>query len=166
MGDPLSKLTAKRRAFVLAYLGEAMGNACEAARIAGYKNPHPEGSRLLQNDTIRAYLESVSKERVQGSIATAVECQEMLTAIIRGEIGDPETDLAGSFTGMTPPKAKDRIAAVKTLSKMRGYDAPKEVKVSGDAREVLARVRDMERRLAAEIEVEGREVRQMGDGDE
>jgi phage terminase small subunit len=47
-----TKLSTKREAFIAAYLGEAHGNATEAARMAGYKKPHPEGHRLLQNAEI------------------------------------------------------------------------------------------------------------------
>lgn len=59
---PDTKLTFKQEAFVAAYLGEAHGNATEAARIAGYKKPHPEGVRLLRNATIAARVqEQVAK---------------------------------------------------------------------------------------------------------
>lgn len=53
-GTATTKLTLKQEAFVAAYLGAARGNATEAARMAGYKQPRQEGSRLLSNADIAA----------------------------------------------------------------------------------------------------------------
>jgi phage terminase small subunit len=50
----LDALPPKRRAFVIAYVGESAGNATEAARVAKYAKPHPEGSRLLRIATVAA----------------------------------------------------------------------------------------------------------------
>ena len=49
--EALDRLPAKRRVFVLAYLDCL--NKTEAASRAGYAKPHPEGSRLLQNATVK-----------------------------------------------------------------------------------------------------------------
>lgn len=51
------RLPEKRRRFVEAYLGEAKGNSTEAARIAGYKHPNVEGSRLLAQASVRAAVD-------------------------------------------------------------------------------------------------------------
>jgi phage terminase small subunit len=51
------RLPEKRRRFIEAYLGEAKGNATEAARIAGYGSPAVEGCRLLKNAQVQAELE-------------------------------------------------------------------------------------------------------------
>lgn len=56
-------LTRKQEAFVLAYIGEARWNATEAARIAGYKKPNPEGSRLLAKASIAARVSEALEER-------------------------------------------------------------------------------------------------------
>lgn len=57
------ELTAKQKAFVLAYVGEARFNASEAARIAGYAD-RTSGPRLLSNANIssrvREELESLA----------------------------------------------------------------------------------------------------------
>jgi phage terminase small subunit len=53
-----TELTYKQRRFVAYYLGECNGNALESARRAGYRSPHPEGARLLQNATIRAAIDA------------------------------------------------------------------------------------------------------------
>ena len=60
------ELTLKQEKFVSAYLGEANGNAKEAARIAGYKSPHPEGARLLHNATVAARIKE-STNRYAGT---------------------------------------------------------------------------------------------------
>lgn len=57
-----STLTTKRDLFVSAYLGEAHGNATEAARMAGYKKPGQEGSRLLKNAEIAARISQHTAE--------------------------------------------------------------------------------------------------------
>lgn len=50
-------LTERRRRFVEAFAGEAKGSATEAARIAGYAQPHSQGPRLLKNVGVLAALE-------------------------------------------------------------------------------------------------------------
>jgi len=45
-------LTFKQQKFIAAYIGEANGNATEAARMAGYKQPKMAGNRALTNDDI------------------------------------------------------------------------------------------------------------------
>ena len=56
------QLTFKQEKFVAAYLGEAAGNATEAARIAGYKSPGQEGHRLLKNAEITARVAETTRE--------------------------------------------------------------------------------------------------------
>jgi phage terminase small subunit len=63
----LKKLTLKQEMFIAAYLGEAHGNATEAARIAGYKQPQVQGPRLLHNVAISARV----SEHVERAIASA-----------------------------------------------------------------------------------------------
>lgn len=52
--DQPKKLTAKQELFVAAYLGEAKGNATEAARIAGYAKPAEQGYENLRKPHISA----------------------------------------------------------------------------------------------------------------
>lgn len=62
-----SKLSTKQELFVAAYLGDAHGNATEAARMAGYKSPNVQGPRLLGNVGIAARI----SEHVAAKVATA-----------------------------------------------------------------------------------------------
>ena len=165
----LDELSAKRRAFVLAYVGEAMSNATEAARIAGYAHPGPQGYRLLKNVHVAKAIADASQRVDEQRILTAVECQVILSRIALGEIGDPETNLAGELVGMSPTRAETRIKAIDRLAKMRGYDAPKQIEHrelrSAPTRVVLARVARLQQRLEAEVEAEViEEPRKLGGG--
>lgn len=64
MARQAGELTLKQEAFVAAYLGQANGNATEAARIAGYAQPNQQGPRLLVNvgiaSRVRAKVEQVA----------------------------------------------------------------------------------------------------------
>lgn len=62
-------MTPQRVAFVAAYIGEARGNASEAARIAGYKHPGQEGHRLLKNDEIASAIQEWRDDVKQRGIA-------------------------------------------------------------------------------------------------
>lgn len=104
------KLTPKRRAFVEAYTGEARGNALEAARMAGYKAPHPEGARLLQNATVAAAIREATVQVRQEAIATREERQTMLTRVMLGI----ELDRGDE------PAMRDRLRALELLGKMQG----------------------------------------------
>lgn len=61
-------MTPQRVAFVAAYIGEARGNASEAARIAGYKHPGQEGHRLLKiaeiEQAVRAWRDEVKRRGI------------------------------------------------------------------------------------------------------
>lgn len=63
------KLPLKQELFVAAYVGEAHGNATESARLAGYKLPRTQGSRLLTNVDIAARIDSYRAEVKASSIA-------------------------------------------------------------------------------------------------
>lgn len=77
MADGAGQLTLKQEAFIAAYLGAAHGNATEAARMAGYRQPQSQGSRLLKNVEIAARVSQHVAER----FATADQVLEKLTEI-------------------------------------------------------------------------------------
>lgn len=123
------------RLFVLAYVGNAMGNAAEAARQAGYaeSSAKVQGAKLLKRQEIIQAVDALANREVtfeqieanqvsRGAIADAEEIQQFLTDVMRGEVGEPETNLAGEVVGMAPPKVRDRIKASENLSKMLGLD--------------------------------------------
>jgi hypothetical protein len=82
------ELGPKQQRFVDAYLGEAKGNATEAARLAGYKETRREslaqqGSRLYRNVEIQAAI----RARVSELAMTAEEVLAGLAEIARGDMG-------------------------------------------------------------------------------
>lgn len=92
------KLTEKQRRFVEAYMGEAKGNATEAARLAGYK-----GNRA----TLQAVgKENLSKPLISGAVAqvqsadplvaTREERQQFWTAMMKDEEAHPVARLKAS----------------------------------------------------------------------
>lgn len=120
------KLTPKQQAFVDAYMGEARGNATEAARRAGYRGSDAVlasvGAENLRKPQIAEAI-AERQQRVESSrIATIEEIQQVLTGIIRD--GGEET--------------QHRINASKELAKMQGaYIDRKEIKHEGTMQTVF-----------------------------
>ena len=94
----MANLTSKQRKFIDAYLGQANGNATEAARLAGYQgNPDAlrvEGSRLLTNANISTEIERVLTEyampkeeilaRLTDQARGAAECLTIISPHVAG----------------------------------------------------------------------------------
>lgn len=80
------KLTPKQKAFADEYL--ICGNATEAARKAGYKQPHVQGSQNLEKLSVSAYIAKRQKQIEDSRIATIDEVMQYLTSVMRGEIKD------------------------------------------------------------------------------
>ncbi len=115
----LAGLSERRKRFVLAYA--ACANASAAAEAAGYAHPGVEGCRLLKDAKVAAAIAKIEQRETAAAIARIDEIQEFLSSVMRGEVGDPVTNLAGEYTGVdSPPKIKDRIKAAETLAKMHG----------------------------------------------
>lgn len=84
----LPRLNFRQQAFVNAYLGEAMGNATEAAKLAGYSAVKRStlgemGSQLLKNLKVRAHIDA----RVDELAMTAEEVLGRLAEQARGDMG-------------------------------------------------------------------------------
>lgn len=115
------KLTEKQRRFVEAYMGEAAGNATEAARLAGYRGNDATlaavGAENLKKPLIREAIDS----RVASSplVATREERQQFYTRVMLGE----EQDVRVTATGeeiRTYPSLKERMKAAELLGKTQG----------------------------------------------
>ena len=98
------KLSEKERRFVEAYMGEAVGNASEAARIAGYSSPGTLGHRLLKKVQVQEAL--ARRQAADPLIATREERQKFWSDVFRGNL--PEFD------------TKDRLKASELLGKCGG----------------------------------------------
>lgn len=102
MAKEPKKLTERQQRFAEAFA--VTGNATEAARTAGYKHPHSQGSRLLKYVGISKAIAALGSFRKANAIADRDERQERLTAILRdmGEL------------------ARDRLRAIEILGRCQG----------------------------------------------
>ena len=96
------KLTARQRAFVEAYAG----NATAAALAAGYseKTARSQGQRLLTKADIKDAIKAREAQRLAPTIATRQERQEFWTSVLRNE----------------DEAMKDRLKAAELLGKSEG----------------------------------------------
>ena len=100
------KLTPKQKAFADEYL--ICGNATEAARKAGYKQPHVQGSQTLEKLSVSSYIAERQKQIESSRIAEVKEVMEFYSAVMRGEVKD-QFDMDASLT--------DRLSAGRELMK-------------------------------------------------
>ena len=112
------ELTERQRRFCEAYAATA--NATQAARIAGYSKPHPQGAENLQKPTVARALEALRQETTAAAIAEREERQAWWTAVMRGE---PAED-------GTVPTISERLRASEILGKAQG-DFVERRKVTG-----------------------------------
>lgn len=119
-----SGLTVLQTRFCLKYV--ELGNGTQAYKDAGYKTTGKgatvNASRLLTNDSIKAYINILMQEIIEKGTADAAEVIVFLSSVMRGEIEDQYADL---------PSVKDRVDAGKTLAKIFGMAQPEKITVSG-----------------------------------
>lgn len=132
------KLTIKQQAFADYYI--ELGNATEAY-LKAYPNVIKEttaranGSRLLTNANVSAYIEERMEQLKSERVADQQEVLEYLTSIMRGE--HTEEVLRGIGEGAQvvddiDVSAKDRIKAAEMLGKRyKLWTEKSEVEVSG-----------------------------------
>lgn len=101
------------------------GNATQAAIKAGYskKYTNTNANKLLQNTTVREYIDKIMAKHDDKKIAKQEEVLEYLTCILRGE--QTEETLKGAGNGVQviddiEVSAKDRIKAAELLGKRYG----------------------------------------------
>ena len=98
------------------------GNATQAAVKAGYssKYANTNASKLLQNTTIKSYIDERLAQLASDKVATQEEVLTYLTSVMRGEtqeqtlcsIGELRQEVIAIDVG-----AKDRIKAAELLGK-------------------------------------------------
>lgn len=101
----MKELTPRQKAFADNYIES--GNATDAARKSGYKQPKQQGSRLLTNVDISTYISERTKPTEEKRIASGDEVMEFFSKVMRGEIKD-QFGLDASLTDRT--KAAVEIA--------------------------------------------------------
>jgi len=113
------KLTPKQRKFADEYI--KTGNATQSAIEAGYskKYANTNAPKLLQNTTLKQYIEKCMAEIASNRVMSYTEAVELLTSIARGE--EKETVVVGTPVGAeTVEKEADlktRINALKEILK-------------------------------------------------
>ncbi|HFC9328231.1 terminase small subunit [Enterococcus lactis] len=121
----MARLTEKQRRFADEYI--RLGNATEAARLAGYsaKTANRAGTENLSKPVIKSYIDSVLEEMASKRIMQASEAMELLTTIARGEM--EETMYIGTSDGVITiedkkPDINQRTTALKEILKRYPID--------------------------------------------
>ncbi|HEP3064038.1 MAG: terminase small subunit [Streptococcus lutetiensis] len=116
----MAKLTIKQQRFADEYIISA--NATQAAIKAGYskKYANTNASKLLQNTTIKSYIDERLAELQSQKVADQQEVLEYLTSVMRGQETEQTiigvADLGQELTDIEV-SAKDRIKAAELLGK-------------------------------------------------
>lgn len=116
--DP-DRLTLKQRLFVEAYLGEAKGNATEAARLAGYKGSNKTLQVVGAENLSKPIISKLLTERVERAAMTADEVLDELTRIAKTDwqqFVDIQTGRSGEVIGATL-QLKDKLKALELLGR-------------------------------------------------
>ena len=117
------KLNIKQKAFADYFI--ETGNAYQSAIKAGYSENYAKGNviKLLENESVKKYIEEKMKEIESERIAKAEEVLAFLSASLRGEVLE-EVIATETVEGMVKPvilkkqlSAKDRIKAAELLGK-------------------------------------------------
>nr|DAQ00949.1 MAG TPA: Terminase small subunit [Caudoviricetes sp.] len=124
----MKKLTLKQQKFADEYI--ISGNATQSAIKAGYseKYANTNAVKLLQNTTIKAYIEERLSELNSKKIADQQEVLEFFTAAMRGELTEPMAiglgDGVQQIIEVRPNIATRKSAAVE-LAKRYGLSTSK-----------------------------------------
>lgn len=118
------KLTEKQKRFADYYI--ETGNATKAAVRAGYseKYANTNASKLLQNTTIKTYIDEQLKKMDSERVASAEEVLKYLTSVMRGETQSEivVVENVGDFmsearTMNKAPDEKERLKAAELIGK-------------------------------------------------
>ncbi len=114
-------LTEKQRRFVEAFMGQAKGNATEAARLAGYKGNAKTLKQVGAENLAKPYLRKAIKARQDADplVLSRKQVQELLTRIALGEEKDSVPSDGQEIK--VSPAMRDRLKALDLLAKTGGY---------------------------------------------
>lgn len=138
------KLSEKQKRFADEYI--KTGNATQSAKVAGYKQPHVQGSQNLEKLSVKTYIDEKLEQLASERIMSAQQALELLTKIAKGE--EKETVIVGTPDGIYESKKeadlKTRIAAVKEILKRYPTENPltqaqiRKLEAEADIREAQA----------------------------
>lgn len=119
----MTKMTLKQQRFADEYI--ITGNATQSAVKAGYsqKYANTNASKLLQNTTIKDYIDKRLAKLESEKIATQEEVLQYLTSVMRGEKTEPLLVLDGEGTQkviQAVPNVQSRTRAAELLGKRYG----------------------------------------------
>lgn len=119
----MTKMTLKQQRFADEYI--ITGNATQAAIKAGYsqKYANTNANKLLQNTTIKDYIDERLAKLESEKIATQEEVLQYLTSVMRGEKTEPLLVLDGEGTQKVieaVPNVQSRTRAAELLGKRYG----------------------------------------------
>ncbi|WP_373711802.1 terminase small subunit [Jeotgalibaca porci] len=118
------KLSEKQKRFADEYI--KTGNATQSAKVAGYKQPHVQGSQNLEKLSVKTYIDEKLEQLASERIMSAQQALELLTKIAKGE--EKETVIVSSPEGIYESKKeadlKTRIAAIKEILKRYPAENP------------------------------------------
>lgn len=143
LGGGIVKLTAKQRRFCEEYIIDC--NATQAAIRAGYKEKyaHTNANKLLQNTTLKQYIDELLEKIRNNNIADATEVMEYLTSVVRGKSSSEIVVVEGVGEGCSiarnmqkAPDEKERLKAAELLGKRYGLFTDK-LEVDGNAKVVI-----------------------------
>ena len=111
------KLTEKQKRFADYYI--ETGNITEAARRAGYKQPHVQGSQTLDKLSVKTYVQSRLEELADKRIMSAEEVLQTVTSFARNEEQEDVVVFgeSGPEIHRKSISAKDRLKALELLGK-------------------------------------------------
>ena len=118
------KLSEKQKRFADEYI--KTGNATQSAKVAGYKQPHVQGSQNLEKLSVKTYIDEKLEQLASERIMSAQQALELLTKIAKGE--EKETVIVGTPDGVYESEKeadlKTRIAAIKEILKRYPTENP------------------------------------------
>lgn len=119
----MTKMTLKQQRFADEYI--ITGNATQSAIKAGYssKYANTNANKLLQNTTIKDYIDKRLAKLESEKIATQEEVLQYLTSVMRGEKTEPLLVLDGEGTQkviQAVPNVQSRTRAAELLGKRYG----------------------------------------------
>lgn len=123
----MARMTAKQKRFCDEYLIDL--NATQAAIRSGYsvKYANTNASKLLQNTTVKEYIDKRMAEKESELIADQNEVLKYLTSVLRGESQSEIIVVEGLGEGVSEarrmdkaPDEKERLKAAELLGKRYG----------------------------------------------
>ena len=120
----MTKMTLKQQRFADEYI--ITGNATQSAIKAGYssKYANTNANKLLQNTTIKNYIDERLEKLESEKIATQEEVLQYLTSVMRGEKTEPLLVLDGEGTQkviQAVPNVQSRTQAIWNIHGSCGH---------------------------------------------